>query len=97
MIMEQGHEFITVQDIWGERVTDSNEIEQYLIKKNATCKWYCRDLNQISSFSQVINDKGNLRPGKTLLTVGGDIIMVKMKYNDVKNILQPKPIKGLTK
>ena len=95
--MEQGYEFITVRDLWGERLTEEGQIEEYLMKKDVKAKWYCRDLNQISSFSQVINEKGNLRPGKTMLNVGGEVVMVQMKYNDVKNILQPRKIKGLSK
>ena len=95
--MEPGYEFITVRDLYGETYDEQGQPKDYLIKKDVKAKWYCRDLNQISSFSQVFNDKGNLRPNKTLLTVNGEGIMVQMDYKKVKDILRQKTIIGLNK
>lgn len=95
--MSSEYEFVTVRDLYDEAYDDQGQPYAQLIKKDVKAKWVCRDLNQISEYSQVINERGNLRPGKTLLKVAGEHVMVQMKFDEVKKLLSPKQIKGLTR
>ena len=89
---------MTIRDLYDEVIDpETGQIKLVLLKKNVRTKWFCRDLSQIATFAQVYNNKGNLRPGKTIITHNGEELMLDMKYKDVKTLLEPRTIKGFTK
>tara|TARA_R110000744_G_scaffold220683_4_gene339517 strand:- start:232 stop:522 length:291 start_codon:yes stop_codon:yes gene_type:complete len=82
-----GYEFTIVQDFYIEDVDKDGNPEVVLVKPNLKTKWYCRDLNMISSFEQVYNTKGNIRMHHTGILVNGEERIVRLPYNKVKELL----------
>jgi len=92
--MEEGYEFTVVQDLLKE-VETSEGVELVLLKKNLQTKWYCRDLNMISSFAQTYNDNGNIRIHHTRITAAGEDMIVKLPYSKAKELFKGRTeVKG---
>jgi len=87
----RGHEFTIVQDFYAEVPNKEGDIEVVLVKKDLKTKWYCRDLEMVTSFGQAFNMKGNIRIHRSIITVNGEEITVQLPYSKTKALLATAP------
>lgn len=85
--MPISHEFIVTRDLYNEVETEPNVFEVKLIKKNVKTKWFCKNLDMISSCEQHYNDSGNIRREYSKIMVEGEEKIINMRYKDVKELI----------
>jgi len=87
--MPISHEFIVTRDLYNEVETEPNVFEVKLVKKNVKTKWFCRNLEMITSCEQHYNDKGNIRREYSKIIADGEERIINMRYKDIKKLIEP--------
>jgi hypothetical protein len=87
--MPVSHEFIVTRDLYNEIETEPNVFEVKLIKKNVKTKWFCKNLDMISSCEQHYNENGNIRREYSKIIADGEERIVNMRYKDIKQLISP--------
>lgn len=91
------HEFKRSIDLYTNVYNeDKQEMEEKLIKKNAKVKWFCQNLDEITDYEEILNDKGKIIKNKTCLfhRTRGELI-VDGSYEEIKKILEEKKQKEI--
>ena len=89
--MLRSHEFIVTRDLYDEVVVETEDgqaVDIQLIKGDLKTKWFCKDLESITSCEQQYNEKGNIRTEYCKITVeGSGEKIIRMRYKDAKNLI----------
>ncbi len=86
--MPRTHEFIVTRDLYTEEENANGDFEVKLVKKDLQTKWFCKNLDTISSCEQHYNENGNIRREYSKIIVDGEgEKVIKMKYKEVKQLI----------
>lgn len=86
------HEFKRSVDLYKEVLNeDTQEVEQKLIKKDIKVRWSCENLDEITDYEEVLNEKGKIIKNRTLIIhrSRGELI-VDGSYEEIKKTLEEK-------
>ena len=94
--MDSSYEFIVTRDVYNEIEDDEGAYKVVLVKENVKTKWYCKNIDKVSSCEQTYNEKGNVRTEYTKIMVDGEgEKIVRMRYKDVKQLIKKTDMKSV--